>query len=50
MKKVMLALAAVMLLSGCVGFVDGKAKNGKAVHDVYLFHPAITISGYTSSL
>jgi hypothetical protein len=50
MKKTILALAGVALLSGCVGFVDSKAKGGKVVHDMYVLHPAITISGYISGL
>ncbi|MDR1360901.1 MAG: hypothetical protein LBJ18_01155 [Rickettsiales bacterium] len=50
MKKALLALGAIMLLSGCVGFVDGKSSSGKTTHDMYVLHPAITISGYTSGL
>ncbi|MDR0803972.1 MAG: hypothetical protein LBO08_02690 [Rickettsiales bacterium] len=48
--KVVFALVAAAMLAGCVGFVDGKSKSGKATHDLYVLHPAITISGYTSGL
>jgi hypothetical protein len=48
MKKTMLALGAITLLGGCMGYVDGKAKNGKTTHDMYILHPSITISGYIS--
>ncbi len=50
MKKAILALAAITLLSGCVGFVDQKDAKGRTVHDMYVLHPVITISGYTSGL
>jgi len=50
MKKTLVLLAAALTLSACVGFVDSKAKGGKTVHDMYVLHPAITISGYTSGL
>ncbi|MDR1071583.1 MAG: lipoprotein [Rickettsiales bacterium] len=50
MKKVIFALCGVALLSGCVGFVDGKSSKGKTTHDMYVIHPAITISGYVSGM
>jgi hypothetical protein len=51
MKKTLLLVAGLALvLGGCVGFVDSKAKGGKVVHDMYILHPAITISGYISTL
>jgi hypothetical protein len=50
MKKTVVLLGAMLALSACVGFVDGKAKGGKTTHDMYVLHPAITISGYTSGL
>ena len=50
MKKTLISGLALLALTACVGYVDGKAKNGKTTHDVYLLHPAITISGYTSQL
>ncbi|MDR1360704.1 MAG: DUF4223 family protein [Rickettsiales bacterium] len=50
MKKLLLLGAAVALLTGCVGFVEGKSAKGKTVHDMYVLHPAITITGYTSGL
>jgi PBP1b-binding outer membrane lipoprotein LpoB len=51
MKKLALAFAAAILLSGCVGFTEGKSKTtGKKTHDMYVLHPVITIAGYTSQL
>lgn len=50
MKKALLALVAVTLLAGCVGYVDQKDAKGRTTHDLYVLHPAITISGYTSGL
>ncbi|MCL1902702.1 MAG: DUF4223 family protein [Alphaproteobacteria bacterium] len=50
MKKLILLGLGLCLLSGCVGFVENKAANGKTVHDMYILHPAITITGYTSGL
>ncbi|MDR1027079.1 MAG: hypothetical protein LBL46_01545 [Rickettsiales bacterium] len=50
MNKAILALCGVALLGGCVGFVDGKSRSGKTTHDMYVLHPAITITGYTSGL
>jgi hypothetical protein len=51
MKKVVLYALAALSLSPCVGFVDGKSKTtGKVTHDMYILHPIITITGYTSQL
>ncbi|MCL2737733.1 MAG: hypothetical protein FWE17_02640 [Alphaproteobacteria bacterium] len=50
MKKIMLFCASAVLLSGCIGFVENRAHDGRVVHDMYFLHPAITITGYTSGL
>ncbi|MCL1785552.1 MAG: hypothetical protein FWG39_00165 [Alphaproteobacteria bacterium] len=51
MKKVLLLCIAGVLLSGCVGFVEGKSKTtGKKTNDMYVLHPVITISGYISQM
>jgi hypothetical protein len=39
------------MLGGCVGFSEGKSKStGKKTYDMYVLHPVITITGYTSQL
>lgn len=49
--KILAALVLALSLSACVGFVDGRSKTtGKATHDMYVLHPVITISGYTSQM
>jgi len=50
MKKTILVLVAMATLSGCAGFVQGRSASGKTTHDMYILHPAITISGYTSQM
>ena len=50
MKKLLMLLIVGASVSGCVGFVDGKSKDGRTVRDMYVLHPVITISGYTSGL
>ena len=50
MKKLLLLMAAVLTVSGCVGFVEGKDRHGHTVHDMYVLHPYITVTGYTSGL
>ena len=50
MKKFALLLVAGVILSGCVGFVQGRSASGKTTHDMYILHPVITISGYTSQM
>ena len=50
MKKTLVLLVAALALSACVGLVDGKSKDGRRVQDMYILHPVITISGYTSGL
>ena len=50
MKKLALICGALVMLSGCVGFVQGRSSTGKTTHDMYILHPAITISGYTSQM
>jgi hypothetical protein len=50
MKKVLVLAGAALALSACVGFVDGRSSKGKTTHDMYILHPAITISGYLSGM
>ena len=50
MKKLAMAFAAAMLLSGCIGFVQGRSADGRVTHDMYVFHPIISISANTSHL
>ena len=50
MKKIVLYSLMGKMLSACVGFVEGRSKNGKRTYDLYVVHPAITISGYTSQI
>lgn len=50
MKKIILYSILGISLSACFGFVEGKSKDGKKTNDLYIVHPKITISGYTSQL
>jgi hypothetical protein len=50
MSKAVMMGAAALALSACVGWVDGRSASGKTTHDLYVLHPAITISGYLSRL
>ena len=49
MKKIIALLVVAASLSGCVGLVEGKSKRG-TTYDMYLLHPVLTITGYTSKL
>lgn len=51
MKKILIIALALTTLTGCVGMAKGRSRStGKETYDVYLFHPIITISGYTSQM
>jgi hypothetical protein len=51
MKKAILLGCAVLMLGACVGFTEGRSKSaGKKTYDMYVLHPYITITGYTSQL
>ncbi|MDR1826092.1 MAG: hypothetical protein LBQ49_00185 [Rickettsiales bacterium] len=51
MKKIVTLGLAGLLLASCVGLAQGRSKtSGKTTYDMYVLHPIITISGYTSQL